>query len=170
MAANAAVSMVSRDKKPQQGGLLSLFSCCFRRSDPPEITYHHENAVAVPQPSLPMPPLQDLDPMFAELVVRKPSVGLQTSNFCPVPTCVFLLGRAGPHRGAQSRHVRSASREEVAALPHQENGKKLFADISLAWYQELVIPVSLCFRKQRRKKERAAGLSFTSTSSGLCLL
>uniref|UniRef100_A0A4W6FG01 Dishevelled associated activator of morphogenesis 1b n=1 Tax=Lates calcarifer TaxID=8187 RepID=A0A4W6FG01_LATCA len=56
--------------KQQERGLSSLFSCCFRGNDQPEITYCHENIdnMAVLEPTLPMPPLQELDSRFAELV------------------------------------------------------------------------------------------------------
>uniref|UniRef100_A0A3B4Z8V0 Formin GTPase-binding domain-containing protein n=1 Tax=Stegastes partitus TaxID=144197 RepID=A0A3B4Z8V0_9TELE len=64
--------MVSRVKHPQgRRSLASLFSCCFRGSDQPEITHCHENsinAVAALEPTLPMPPVQELNSMFTELV------------------------------------------------------------------------------------------------------
>ncbi|XP_054862167.1 disheveled-associated activator of morphogenesis 1-like isoform X4 [Amphiprion ocellaris] len=64
--------MVSQVKHPQWSSLSSLFSCCFRGSDQPEITYCHENVsvVTVLEPTLPMPPAQELNSMFTELVVR----------------------------------------------------------------------------------------------------
>lgn len=64
------VTMASRVKQPQ-GRLSALFSCCFKGSDQPEITYCHDNVsiVAALEPNLPMPPLQELDSMFTELVV-----------------------------------------------------------------------------------------------------
>uniref|UniRef100_A0A8C4NNX9 Disheveled-associated activator of morphogenesis 1 n=1 Tax=Dicentrarchus labrax TaxID=13489 RepID=A0A8C4NNX9_DICLA len=52
------------------GGLSSLFSCCFKSSEPPEITYCHDNTttMAVLEPTLPMPPPKELDSIFTELV------------------------------------------------------------------------------------------------------
>uniref|UniRef100_A0A3B4XIZ7 Dishevelled associated activator of morphogenesis 1b n=1 Tax=Seriola lalandi dorsalis TaxID=1841481 RepID=A0A3B4XIZ7_SERLL len=57
-------------KRPEGRGLSSLFSCCFNGSDQPEITYCHDNinGMAALEPSLPMPPPQELDSMFTELV------------------------------------------------------------------------------------------------------
>ncbi|XP_035529248.1 disheveled-associated activator of morphogenesis 1 [Morone saxatilis] len=62
--------MASRVKQPQGGGLSSLFSCCFKSSEPPEITYCHDNTttMAVLEPTLPMPPPKELDSIFTELV------------------------------------------------------------------------------------------------------
>ncbi|KAK2825822.1 hypothetical protein Q5P01_020036 [Channa striata] len=61
--------MASQEKQSQQGGLSTLWSCCFKGSDQPEITYCYDNtAAAVLEPSLPMPPLPELDSMFTELV------------------------------------------------------------------------------------------------------
>ncbi|XP_071399371.1 disheveled-associated activator of morphogenesis 1 isoform X3 [Centroberyx affinis] len=57
--------------KPRNGrGLSSLLSCCFRGSDQPEITYLHDNmtTMAALEPTPPMPPLEELDAMFTELV------------------------------------------------------------------------------------------------------
>lgn len=65
------VTMASRMKLPQGRSLSSLFSCCFKGNDQPEITYCHDNintAVAL-EAKLPMPPPQELDSMFSELVV-----------------------------------------------------------------------------------------------------
>lgn len=66
-----AVNMASRMKQPQGRGLSSLFPCCFKGSDQPEITYLHDsiNAVVNLEATPPMPPLQELDSMFTELVV-----------------------------------------------------------------------------------------------------
>ena len=68
-----AVTMESQVKQPQGRGLSSLFSCCFKGSNQPEITYCHDNIsnVAVLEPTLPLPPLYELDSMFTELVVSK---------------------------------------------------------------------------------------------------
>ncbi|XP_029317093.1 disheveled-associated activator of morphogenesis 1 [Cottoperca gobio] len=62
--------MATRVKQPQGRGLSSLFSCCFKGSDQPEITYCHDNVntAAVLEPTLPMPPLPELDSIFTELV------------------------------------------------------------------------------------------------------
>ncbi|KAF7646485.1 hypothetical protein LDENG_00187510 [Lucifuga dentata] len=51
-------------------GLSSLLCCCFKESDQPEITYCHDNinTVTALEPTLPMPPHQELDAMFTELV------------------------------------------------------------------------------------------------------
>uniref|UniRef100_A0A3Q3J3A1 Formin GTPase-binding domain-containing protein n=1 Tax=Monopterus albus TaxID=43700 RepID=A0A3Q3J3A1_MONAL len=48
--------------------LSSLFSCCLKRSDQPEISYVHDNVTTALEPTLPMPPLQELDSVFTELV------------------------------------------------------------------------------------------------------
>lgn len=72
-------TMGSRVKQPQGRGLSSLFSCCFKGNDQPEITYCHDNitTMAALEPSLPMPPLQELDSMFTELVVStRPGVNI----------------------------------------------------------------------------------------------
>ncbi|XP_072222210.1 disheveled-associated activator of morphogenesis 1-like [Leuresthes tenuis] len=62
--------MASTEKQPRGRGLAALFPCCFRESDQPEITYRHEATAPVValEPTLPLPPLQELDAMFAELV------------------------------------------------------------------------------------------------------
>ncbi|XP_030580849.1 disheveled-associated activator of morphogenesis 1 [Archocentrus centrarchus] len=56
--------------KSQGRGLSALFSCCYRKEDQPEITYCHQNVdtAAVMEPTLPMPPSQELNAMFMELV------------------------------------------------------------------------------------------------------
>lgn len=47
--------------------------CCFKRSEQPEITYrisHDTNhTVHAMEPRLPLPPAEELDAMFSELVV-----------------------------------------------------------------------------------------------------
>uniref|UniRef100_A0A8C2FJG0 Dishevelled associated activator of morphogenesis 1a n=1 Tax=Cyprinus carpio TaxID=7962 RepID=A0A8C2FJG0_CYPCA len=52
---------------------LSLLCCCLKKSDHPEITYrlrHDSNFTLQPmEPTLPMPPTEELDAMFTELVV-----------------------------------------------------------------------------------------------------
>uniref|UniRef100_A0A3Q3JFF5 Uncharacterized protein n=1 Tax=Monopterus albus TaxID=43700 RepID=A0A3Q3JFF5_MONAL len=53
---------------PQGRSLSSLFSCCLKRSDQPEISYVHDNVTTALEPTLPMPPLQELDSVFTELV------------------------------------------------------------------------------------------------------
>uniref|UniRef100_A0A8C2Z6J5 Dishevelled associated activator of morphogenesis 1b n=1 Tax=Cyclopterus lumpus TaxID=8103 RepID=A0A8C2Z6J5_CYCLU len=62
--------MVSRVKQPEGRGVSSLFSCCFKGSDQPEITHCQDNtkSMAMLEPNLPMPPIQELDSMFTELV------------------------------------------------------------------------------------------------------
>ncbi|XP_051941646.1 disheveled-associated activator of morphogenesis 1-like isoform X1 [Hippocampus zosterae] len=54
----------------RQGHLFAtLFPCCFKNNDPAEITHFHENiSTAVLEPTLPMPPHEELDLMFTELV------------------------------------------------------------------------------------------------------
>lgn len=63
------ITMASRVKLPQGRSLSSLFSCCFKGNDQPEITYCHDNTAVALEPKLPMPPPQELDSMFSELVV-----------------------------------------------------------------------------------------------------
>ncbi|XP_010794976.1 disheveled-associated activator of morphogenesis 1-like [Notothenia coriiceps] len=62
--------MASRMKQPQGRGISSIFSCCFKGSEQPEITYCHDNPnnATVLEPTLPMPPLPELDSLFTELV------------------------------------------------------------------------------------------------------
>lgn len=64
--------MATRGKQQQSRGLASFFSCCYKENDQPEITYCHDNITTMTalEPTLPMPPLQELDSMFTELVVR----------------------------------------------------------------------------------------------------
>uniref|UniRef100_A0A3Q2NRF9 Formin GTPase-binding domain-containing protein n=1 Tax=Fundulus heteroclitus TaxID=8078 RepID=A0A3Q2NRF9_FUNHE len=57
--------MTSTGKQPR--GLAALFPCCYRESDQPEITYCHENVMQM-EPTIPMPPLQELDAKFTEVV------------------------------------------------------------------------------------------------------
>lgn len=58
---------------------ISFIFCCFRNNDHPEITYRLRNdsnfALQTMEPALPMPPVEELDVMFSELVVspRLPS-------------------------------------------------------------------------------------------------
>lgn len=58
---------------------ISFIFCCFRNNDHPEITYRLRNdssfALQTMEPALPMPPVEELDVMFSELVVspRHPS-------------------------------------------------------------------------------------------------
>uniref|UniRef100_A0A8C5PF61 Dishevelled associated activator of morphosis 1 n=1 Tax=Leptobrachium leishanense TaxID=445787 RepID=A0A8C5PF61_9ANUR len=51
---------------------ISFIFCCFRTNDHPEITYRLRNdsncALQTMEPALPIPPLEELDVMFAELV------------------------------------------------------------------------------------------------------
>lgn len=52
---------------------ISFIFCCFRNNDHPEITYRLRNdsnfALQTMEPALPMPPVEELDVMFSELVV-----------------------------------------------------------------------------------------------------
>lgn len=54
---------------------ISFIFCCFRSSDHPEITYRLRNdssfALQTMEPALPMPPVEELDVMFTELVVSR---------------------------------------------------------------------------------------------------
>lgn len=87
--------MVTREKQHRGRGLLGLFSCCFQGNDQPEITHCHDNinSVVSLEPPLPLPPPQELDIMFTELVVstrHKPPprwllLGLLESYLCHVP-------------------------------------------------------------------------------------
>ncbi|KAM9294637.1 disheveled-associated activator of morphogenesis 1 [Gastrophryne carolinensis] len=51
---------------------VSFIFCCFRSNEHPEITYRLRNdsnfALQSMEPALPVPPIEELDPMFAELV------------------------------------------------------------------------------------------------------
>ncbi|XP_058423013.1 disheveled-associated activator of morphogenesis 1 isoform X1 [Diceros bicornis minor] len=51
---------------------ISFLFCCFRKNDHPEITYRLRNdsnfALQTMEPALPMPPVEELDVMFSELV------------------------------------------------------------------------------------------------------
>lgn len=64
-----------------RGGLSAVF-CCFNNSDHPEITYklREDFALQSMEPSLPMPGYDELDGMFAELVVRYCSFFLSFNN------------------------------------------------------------------------------------------
>lgn len=54
---------------------ISFIFCCFRNNDHPEITYRLRNdsnfALQPMEPALPMPPGEELDGMFSELVVSR---------------------------------------------------------------------------------------------------
>ncbi|KAJ8288982.1 hypothetical protein COCON_G00016410 [Conger conger] len=58
--------------RKRSGRGLSFIFCCFRTSDHPEITYRLRNdsnmGLQVMEPTLPMPPAEELDAMFSELV------------------------------------------------------------------------------------------------------
>ncbi|XP_036398074.1 disheveled-associated activator of morphogenesis 1 isoform X2 [Megalops cyprinoides] len=58
--------------RKRSGRGISFIFCCFKGSDHPEITYrlrHDSNfALQVMEPALPMPPAEELDAMFSELV------------------------------------------------------------------------------------------------------
>lgn len=59
-------------KRPARG--LSFIFCCFKNNSHPEITYRlrpdSSLTLQVIEPALPMPPADELDAMFSELVVR----------------------------------------------------------------------------------------------------
>ncbi|KFO20435.1 Disheveled-associated activator of morphogenesis 1 [Fukomys damarensis] len=59
---------------------ISFIFCCFRNNDHPEITYRLRNdsnfALQTMEPALPMPPVEELDVMFSELV-RKSLLALE---------------------------------------------------------------------------------------------
>ncbi|XP_077394267.1 disheveled-associated activator of morphogenesis 1-like isoform X2 [Festucalex cinctus] len=60
--------MASQGAQRQGHLLATLFSCCFK-NDQPEITHFHDNiSTAALEPTLPMPPHEELDSMFTELV------------------------------------------------------------------------------------------------------
>lgn len=98
--------MASRVKPHQGRSLLSLFPCCFKGSDQPEITRCHDNTTNVMslEPTLPMPPPQELDIIFTELVVRTAFRHPLRFRSCCVLSAALcsVLGRAGPQRGAPS--------------------------------------------------------------------
>ncbi|NXE76491.1 DAAM1 protein, partial [Cochlearius cochlearius] len=58
--------------RKRSGRGISFIFCCFRSSDHPEITYRLRNdssfALQTMEPALPMPPVEELDVMFTELV------------------------------------------------------------------------------------------------------
>ncbi|KAJ6658019.1 hypothetical protein lerEdw1_001678 [Lerista edwardsae] len=58
--------------RKRSGRGISFIFCCFRSNDHPEITYRLRNdssfALQTMEPSLPMPPGDELDIMFSELV------------------------------------------------------------------------------------------------------
>lgn len=59
--------------RKRSGRGISFIFCCFRSNDHPEITYRLRNdsafALQTMEPALPMPPVEELDVMFSELVV-----------------------------------------------------------------------------------------------------
>uniref|UniRef100_A0A670XWZ4 Dishevelled associated activator of morphosis 1 n=1 Tax=Pseudonaja textilis TaxID=8673 RepID=A0A670XWZ4_PSETE len=59
--------------RKRSGRGISFIFCCFRSNDHPEITYRLRNdsnfALQTMEPALPMPPVEELDIMFSELVV-----------------------------------------------------------------------------------------------------
>lgn len=61
--------------RKRSGRGISFIFCCFRSSDHPEITYRLRNdssfALQTMEPALPMPPVEELDVMFTELVVSR---------------------------------------------------------------------------------------------------
>ncbi|XP_051833716.1 disheveled-associated activator of morphogenesis 1 isoform X2 [Antechinus flavipes] len=56
----------------KRSGRISFVFCCFQSNDPPEITYRLRNdsnfALQTMEPAFPMPPVEELDVMFSELV------------------------------------------------------------------------------------------------------
>ncbi|XP_007473025.1 disheveled-associated activator of morphogenesis 1 isoform X1 [Monodelphis domestica] len=56
----------------KRSGRFSFVFCCFQSNDPPEITYRLRNdsnfALQMMEPAFPMPPVEELDVMFSELV------------------------------------------------------------------------------------------------------
>ncbi|KAM9777941.1 disheveled-associated activator of morphogenesis 1 [Neosynchiropus ocellatus] len=58
--------MASWGEHRQGSTLMSIFSCCMKGNDPLEITHSH--TVTALEPTQPIPPLQELDAMFTELV------------------------------------------------------------------------------------------------------
>ncbi|KAK9409340.1 disheveled-associated activator of morphogenesis 1 [Crotalus adamanteus] len=58
--------------RKRSGRGISFIFCCFRSNDHPEITYRLRNdsnfALQTMEPALPMPPVEELDVMFSELV------------------------------------------------------------------------------------------------------
>ncbi|XP_054651994.1 disheveled-associated activator of morphogenesis 1-like [Dunckerocampus dactyliophorus] len=61
--------MTSQGQQQQGRILATLFPCCFKSNDQPEITYYHDNtSTTALEPTSPMPPLEELDSMFTELV------------------------------------------------------------------------------------------------------
>ncbi|KAK2104269.1 hypothetical protein P7K49_018125 [Saguinus oedipus] len=75
---------------------ISFIFCCFRNNDHPEITYRLRNdsnfALQTMEPALPMPPVEELDVMFSELVVVR-------EDFLEEASCQQELKRAnmGPN-------------------------------------------------------------------------
>lgn len=171
--------MEPRGKRPQGRSLASLFPCCFKGNDTPEITHCHDNANSVVslEPSLPMPPPQELDAIFTELVVS------QGWDHDPGRCCssgsnlVWVLSQdeldlSEEHRAdmfslpaekkwliyCSKKKVRSSreSHSEVLKTPPPENNP--------------VICLYHHFRRRMRSKEQPAGHSIILTSSGVCLL
>lgn len=108
--------MSSRVKQPP-GRLSSLFSCCFKGSEQPEITHCHDNvtSVAALDPNLPMPPLQELDSMFTELVVSaRPLSGL-----IPSSATSFIFSFLIPYFGPRMNWILQTSTELTCLLCQQ---------------------------------------------------
>lgn len=62
--------MASSEKQPWGRSLAAFFPCCYKETHQPEIRFVQENPT-LQEPKLPPPPpLQELDSMFAGLVVR----------------------------------------------------------------------------------------------------
>lgn len=75
---------------------ISFIFCCFRSSDHPEITYRLRNdssfALQTMEPALPMPPVEELDVMFTELVVSR-----MLFIFLPPPPPFFFCFSLSSH-------------------------------------------------------------------------
>ena len=85
--------MAPRKRAGGRSGLSFIF-CCFNGNDPPEITYRlrEDFTLTVMEPSLPMPGLDELDNMFAELVVSDPQTHRQTHARTHTHTLILPKG------------------------------------------------------------------------------
>lgn len=86
------LAMMAPRKRGGRG--LSFLCCCLKKNDHPEITYrlrHDSNfTLQTMEPTLPMPPTEELDAMFTELVVCV--VPWPTySFFCFPPFVLFIF-------------------------------------------------------------------------------
>ncbi|XP_077415026.1 disheveled-associated activator of morphogenesis 1-like isoform X2 [Vanacampus margaritifer] len=77
--------MASQGAQHQGHLLATLFSCCFK-NDQPEITHFHDNICsAALEPTLPMPPHEELDLMFTELVDELDLTGEHRAGMFALP-------------------------------------------------------------------------------------